>query len=444
MRYIMQVSDDNPTLVNKFNTLQEWLSWQENIHFLSIDLGLARIQHIYEALLVSAKPLTITVGGTNGKGSTVAYLEAFYLAAGYKVGTFTSPHVLRYNERIKINGVPVDDNMICNAFEQINTIRGDTALSYFEFCTLAGLFIFSQANMDIQILEIGLGGRLDAVNIADPDLAIITSIAIDHSEWLGETREAIGREKAGIFRPYIPVIISDPKPPCSMLKIAQEKQTQLFCFGHAYTYYKTDQNTWTWHSLPRNIENLPLPPLKGEHQYRNASSAILAVQCLSQRLPVHDDAIRIGLQNVQLLGRFQLIEHSIPVLLDVAHNPQAAQTLLDHINQYYPNKRIYAIFSMMKDKDIVSVLSLMKPVVMEWFFVPLLKNARAATEPMIASAFKQCNIDSINLGFSNFAEAFSAVNNKATSEDLILVFGSFFLVAECCLTLKIGEIKNGS
>ena len=427
--------------MNRFNSLQDWLTWQESLHPLPIDLGLERVKRVFEKLLPNyknQKPPTITVAGTNGKGSTVAYLQEFYFAAGHKVGAYTSPHILRYNERIKINGKSVSDELICAAFEQIDTARGDISLSYFEFSTLAALLIFLQEKVAIQILEVGLGGRLDAVNIVDTDIAIVTSIAIDHVEYLGKTRDEIGLEKAGVFRANTPAIVSDLRPPASLLNYAYEKNVLLLQLGKTFFYEKHGE-TWTWQGMSQTISDLPNPALKGNHQFRNASAAIFATQCLVNDLPVSETSLKMGLKNVKLAGRFQLVNGEIPVLLDVGHNPQAVQTLVDYLTENFANRRIYAIFSMMKDKDIAGVLALMKPVVSDWFFAPLPQNPRAVSEEKMRELFLQCDISNANFGFSNFAQAFLAAKNNAKSGDLILVFGSFFLVSDCCANLKIGE-----
>ena len=322
----------------------------------------------YKALNPSAiKPITITVAGTNGKGSCIAYLEAIYRAQGYKVGAYTSPHILKYNERIKIDGKPVADDLICKAFERIEQVRDQTSLSYFEFGTLAALDIFSRADLDIQLLEVGLGGRLDAVNIVEPDAAIISSIGIDHVAWLGETREKIGFEKAGIFRANVPAIIGDPNPPAALKQVADDKQAIFYAIVNDYGYAKQEDG-WQWRFGNKQINQLPEPALKGEHQYRNASAVIMAINLLADKLPVAEQAIWQGLANVQLPGRFQLIDGIIPVLLDVGHNPEAVQTLVEYLQQNFPNRRIHAIFSMMKDKDIAEVLRIMDPVVTSWFF----------------------------------------------------------------------------
>ncbi|HAJ80507.1 MAG TPA: bifunctional tetrahydrofolate synthase/dihydrofolate synthase [Fibrobacteres bacterium] len=414
----------------RFDSLKGWLDWQESLHPVKIDLGLERAAQVYHALNPDCiKPITITVAGTNGKGSCIAYLEAIYRAQGYRVGAYSSPHILKYNERIKIDGKPVSDELICEAFARIESVRCNTSLSYFEFGTLAALDIFWRSGLDIQLLEVGLGGRLDAVNIIDPNVSLITSIGIDHIDWLGETREAIGQEKAGIFRAKTPAIIGDCDPPESLLQSAIDKDARLYCINKDFSY-KKQTTTWDWFAGDRHISQLPEPGLKGEHQYRNASSVILAVEVLAKSLPVSDMAIRIGLKNIQLLGRFQLIDDKIPVLVDVGHNPEAVKTLVDYLNMTFPDKRIHAVFSMMKDKDIAGVLEIMNPVVYDWFFAPI-ANPRAATEPLMRKIFSQSSVSRISFGFTGFADAFNAAKNQSLENDLLLVFGSFFLVSDC-------------
>jgi len=414
----------------RFDSLKGWLDWQESLHPVTIDLGLERAAQVYHALNPDCiKPITITVAGTNGKGSCIAYLEAIYRAQGYRVGAYSSPHILKYNERIKIDGKPVSDELICEAFARIESVRCNTSLSYFEFGTLAALDIFWRSGLDIQLLEVGLGGRLDAVNIIDPNVSLITSIGIDHIDWLGETREAIGQEKAGIFRAKTPAIIGDCDPPESLLQSAIDKDARLYCINKDFGY-KKQTTTWDWFAGDRHISQLPEPGLKGEHQYRNASSVILAVEVLAKSLPVSDMAIRIGLKNIQLLGRFQLIDDKIPVLIDVGHNPEAVKTLVDYLNMTFPDKRIHAVFSMMKDKDIAGVLEIMNPVVYDWFFAPI-ANPRAATEPLMRKIFSQSSVSRISFGFTGFADAFNAAKNQSLENDLLLVFGSFFLVSDC-------------
>lgn len=413
----------------RFTTLDDWLAWQEQFHPRPIDLGLERVAEVLERLDSQPERIpTITVAGTNGKGSCVAFLEAIYLAQGYKVGAYTSPHILRYNERIRIGGVPVGSEEICAAFGRIDAVRADTSLSYFEFGTLAALDLFSRAAVDVRILEVGLGGRLDAVNIIDADVALVTTIGIDHVDWLGHTLDDIGREKAGIFRTASPAVVGDYKVPESLLQVAAEKRARVLQLGHGFDYQKHPK-CWDWSSDTLELTNLPLPALPGEHQFRNASAVIMAVTSLQALLPVSQDAICQGLQAVTLPGRFQLVSGDPAVLLDVGHNPQAVQTLLEHLQAHFPQTKVHAVFAMMKDKDIPGALSVMKDQVAEWYLAPL-KNPRAANDDLLCSYFRQQDIKQVNYGYVDFAEAFNAARSHARSGELILIFGSFFLVSE--------------
>ncbi|AMK78879.1 MULTISPECIES: bifunctional tetrahydrofolate synthase/dihydrofolate synthase [Methylomonas] len=415
--------------MTRFDSLQAWLDWQEKLHPRPIDLGLGRVAGVYRQLNPEQKKLpTITVAGTNGKGSCVAFLEAIYRAAGYRVGAYTSPHILRYNERIRIDGEPVDDTLICEAFTRIDAARGETSLSYFEFGTLAALSIFADADLDIQLLEVGLGGRLDAVNIVDPDAAIVTTIALDHVDWLGHTEEAIGREKAGIFRPGVAAIIGDQQAPRSVVEVAEQVGAIALKMGGEFTYQKR-LDDWEWRFADIQIGQLPPPAFKGEHQYRNASAAIMAVKTLQPVLAVSDDAIRQGLQSAQLPGRFQLIAGAPRILLDVGHNPQAVQTLIDYLREYFPEIRIHAVFAMMRDKDIAGVLNMMRDKVTTWYLAPLV-NPRAASADMLETIFQQQGLDNVRSGFADFTEAFQAARQNTGQDELLLIFGSFFLVSE--------------
>lgn len=415
--------------MKRFHTLEDWLAWQESLHPQTIDLGLERAGKVFQILHPDAvKPPTITVAGTNGKGSCIAFLESIYRAQGYRVGAYTSPHILKYNERIRIDGEPVSDQLIFEAFERIDSARGDISLSYFEFGTLAALDIFFRSDLDVQLLEVGLGGRLDAVNIIDTDVALITSICIDHVDWLGETREAIGQEKAGIFRAHKPAVVGDPEPPQSLLQSAEAKKTLLFRFGDDFCY-KKHTDCWDWVSADRILKQLPMPKLKGEHQYRNAASVIQAIERMQAVLPVSKQSICQGLENVSLKGRFQLIDGDIPVLLDVSHNPQAVRSLYDYLTDVFPGKRIHAIFAMMKDKDIAGVVTIMRPLIHDWYIAPV-NNSRVASIKTLQRTFDQCGVENVRFDFNSLAEAVVAVNNHAEKGDLILVFGSFFLVSE--------------
>lgn len=426
-----------------FDSLKGWLDWQETLHPKSIDLGLKRVAQVFQRLKTNAvKPVTITVAGTNGKGSTIAFLEAIYRAQGLSVGAYTSPHIIKYNERIKVDGVAVSDSLICASFERVEAVRDDISLSYFEFSTLAALDIFSRANVDIQLLEVGLGGRLDAVNIVDADATIITSISIDHTAWLGETREAIAYEKSGIFRKGIAAIISDTNPPQILIDHANKTHAPLLRISHEFSYKKANEH-WSWHQQNSDINELPPPRLKGEHQYRNASAALTAIQTLQDKVPVSDAAIKQGLSQASLAGRFQLIQSVPPVLLDVSHNPQAALALVEYLQAEFKKTPIHAIFTMMSDKDLVGVIKLMHPFIKHWYISPL-DNPRTSKKSDIHHAFQVCHIEQLSSDFENFISAYQAAKTGAdTDNGLVLVFGSFFLVSEY-LTLFNKSLDNNS
>jgi dihydrofolate synthase/folylpolyglutamate synthase len=413
----------------RFDTLADWLAWQENLHPQAIDLGLARVARVFDRMdSRGALPFTITVGGTNGKGSCVAMLDAILRHAGYKVGTYTSPHILRYNERICIDGHPVDDGRICAAFGRIDEVRGDTSLSFFEFGTLAALDIFLAADLDVQVLEVGLGGRLDAVNLIDADVSLIASIDIDHQDWLGDTREAIGLEKAGIFRTGRPAVLGDPDAPGSVLRHAEAQGVPLYRLGHEYGY-EAAADAWTWQGCGRRLENLPFPAIPGEHQLMNASAVLETLQLVRDRRPVAEEAIRGGLSRVNLPGRFQLFPGAVPVLLDVAHNPQAVRILARHLRAHFPGRRIHAVFAVMRDKDIAGIVANIRDLIDHWYLAPL-RMPRAAPPQQLADMLRNLGIGFVRQGFAEAAEAFAAARLNAQNGDLILVFGSFFLVSE--------------
>ncbi len=414
-----------------FDTLKGWLDWQESLHPRSIDLGLDRVTQVYHALKAPApkKLVTITVAGTNGKGSSIAFLEAIYLAQGLKVGAYTSPHIINYNERIKINAQPISDELICAAFARIEAVRNNISLSYFEFGTLAALDIFSRSELDIQLLEVGLGGRLDAVNIVDPDAAIVTSISIDHTAWLGETREAIAYEKSGVFRANTPAITGELEPPQPLIDNAEKINARLLRLGHEFSYQK-NATSWDWQCGKNHLNDLPAPQLKGEHQYRNAASVLTAIDNLQSKIAVSEQAIKQGLSNTKLAGRFQYIKSAPPVLLDVSHNPQAAQALVEHLQAEFQHTPVHAIFTMMNDKDLTGVISLMQPFIKHWYIAPL-DHSRASTESELKNAFQHCDIIQVSFGFENFLTSYYAAKNKAQADQgVILIFGSFFLVSE--------------
>ena len=413
----------------RFPTLDEWLVWQETLHPKAIDLGLSRVRKVFLALgLAGRTPITLTVGGTNGKGSCVAMLDAILRAQGYRVGTYTSPHLLRYNERIRINDECLRDEEICSAFERIDQARGETTLSFFEFGTLAALDIFSNAKLDVQILEVGLGGRLDAVNLIDAEGAMIATIDIDHQDWLGDTREQIALEKAGIFRPGRPAVVGDPNPPDSLRAFAHEQGIELLCQGRDFVCKKNERG-WDWRASGHSYQNLPLPAIRGEHQLLNAAAVLQLLQAVASRLPVSEAAIRQGLADVRLTGRFQYIDGNVPVLLDVAHNPQSVAILAEHLRKEYGDRTIHAVFAIMRDKDIATVVDSIRPMVNYWYLAPL-KMPRAAPEATLRELLNHHGISRVDGGFADSGEAFAAAQRNAQNGDLVVVFGSFFLVSE--------------
>lgn len=414
----------------RFQTLADWLVWQEGLHPKSIDLGLGRVGKVYRTLGISGKrPITLTIGGTNGKGSCVAMLDAILRAEGYRVGTYTSPHLLSYNERIKINGVPMDDDAICESFGRIDAARGDITLSFFEFGTLAALDIFSRADLDVQILEVGLGGRLDAVNLIDADAAMIASIDIDHQDWLGNSRAQIALEKAGIFRSGTPAIVGDPDPPSSLLDFAGAQGIRLLCQQRDFGFEKAAER-WRWYGDGDSVGDLPFPALRGDHQFLNASAGIQVLRSIRQKLPVSDSSIRRGLESVRLTGRFQLIDSGpVPTLLDVAHNPQSVQVLASFLQQEFAGKRIHAVFAVMRDKDIEGVLRPIKDLISRWYLAPL-SISRAAPEENLLKVFGDLSVAPVEHGFPGSASAFAAAFANAQNVDLVVIFGSFFLVSE--------------
>ncbi|TAN51505.1 MAG: bifunctional tetrahydrofolate synthase/dihydrofolate synthase [Methylococcaceae bacterium] len=412
----------------RFSTLADWLAWQETLHPKPIDLGLQRVRRVFDALGGGELPYTITVGGTNGKGSSVALLVAILRAAGYRVGAYTSPHLLRYNERIQIDGRPVDDQALCDAFARVDAARGDTSLSYFEFGTLTALDIFRRGAVDVQVLEVGLGGRLDAVNIVDADAALLASIDIDHQEWLGDTCAAIALEKAGIYRQGRPAVLGDAQAPQSLLDYALEQGIPLDCQCRDFGFTVGDAG-WSWHSGQLVMQNLPFPALAGRHQLFNAAAVLQLLRRIGERLPVPETAIRQGLSTVTLAGRFQLLPGTPPVLVDVAHNPQAVRVLAGYLREAFAGRRVLAVFAIMRDKDVAGVVNGITDLVAAWYLAPL-ALPRAAAVPALQTQIAASSQAPIHTGFADVAQAFQAARREAGAGDLIVVFGSFFLVAE--------------
>ncbi len=416
----------------RFATLEAWLRWQERLHPRAIDLGLERVASVWRRLDAPLEGTTvITVAGTNGKGSTVALLEAILMQAGLSTGSYTSPHLVRYNERIRLDGEPVADEALLEAFDAVDRARGKTALTYFEFGTLAALWILSRQRVEAALLEVGLGGRLDAVNLLDADLALVTSIGLDHQEWLGGDREAIGREKAGIFRPGRPAVFSAPDMPASVGEAAAVLGTPLHRNG-VHFHLAEQEAGWSWWSGSRRFDDLPPPALPGRHQLDNAAGVLMALRLLEERLPVDEPAIRRGLRQVALPGRLQRIRRGgVTWILDVAHNPQAVEALAGALEARPRSGRTLALFGMFRDKDAAAAIRLLEPLVDEWHYVSL-RGERGRPAARLAEIRPGRIHDSV-------AEGLRAVEARARPGDRVVVFGSFRVVEQALPLLEAGD-----
>jgi dihydrofolate synthase/folylpolyglutamate synthase len=398
-------------------------------------MGLERVATVGARLDLRFDCPVITVGGTNGKGSTCAMLESMLMQGSYRVGLYTSPHILDFNERARIDGHSVSDAVFCDAFAAVEAVRGDVSLTYFEFTTLAILKLFADAKLDAVILEVGLGGRLDAVNIIDPDVAIVTSVDLDHQQYLGDTREKIGFEKAGIFRPQRAAICGDPSPPQSLVEHANAIGTDLWLFGRDFNY-SGDRQQWSYGGRAVRRHALAYPSLRGANQLLNASAALAALEVLRDRLPLGAQEIRAGLVLVELPGRFQVLPGRPAVILDVAHNPHAAATLAQNLDQMGFFPYTYAVFGAMSDKDVSGILSHLKDKIDHWYFCDL-PLPRAASAESLASALSDAGfVAGKDAGgersvqcFGTPAEAYAAARDRVGENDRIIVFGSFLTVA---------------
>jgi dihydrofolate synthase/folylpolyglutamate synthase len=414
----------------RFHSLEAWLSWQESLHPSAIDLGLERPGRVLQTLgLDSPSHTVITVAGTNGKGSSVAMLESILLAAGYRVGCYTSPHLLRYNERVRIDGKPVDDMRLCAAFERIDHARGEISLTYFEFGTLAAFEIFDSAGLDVVVLEVGMGGRLDAVNLLDADVALVTAIDIDHAAWLGDDREAIGYEKAGIFRQGKAAVCSDPQPPHSLLRHAEEVGAPLHQLEREYRYVQEGES-WRWQGQSMSREALPLPALRGRFQLQNAAGVLMVLELLAERLPVAVQHLRQGLHALTLPGRFQVIPGEVTTILDVAHNPQSAAALAQNLAAMPVTGTTHAVVAMLADKAMEEVVQLLRDVVEHWYAAGLDVYRGADSATMAAAVDASGSVQ----GYPDVGAALTAAKAAAHLGDRIVIFGSFHTVAAAMST----------
>jgi dihydrofolate synthase/folylpolyglutamate synthase len=408
-------------------TLAGWLARLEQLHPSTIELGLERVNRVKAALGLAPTFPLILVGGTNGKGSTCAYLEAILDAAGYKTGLYTSPHLLRYNERVRIAGREANDTELVAAFERIDAARGDATLTYFEFGTLSAVLQFVDAGVDVAILEVGLGGRLDAVNVFDADAAIVTSVDLDHMDYLGDTREKIGFEKAGIYRAGRPAICSDVAPPESLLDHARRIGADLRCIERDFTAQR-DGAHWVYQSPDTTRNALPLPAMAGAYQLRNAAGALAALDALQHRLPVSEAAIHAGLATAQVPGRFQRIACAPDVFLDVAHNPEAARALAAILREQPVAGRTLAVVGMLADKDAAGVLAALSGEIDAWWVCS--PDSPRARDAVALAAELRTQVQGVPISVQpDVVAALAAARSTAREGDRILVFGSFYTVA---------------
>lgn len=420
---------------NTPRTLADWLILLETRHSKAIDMGLARVAQVKQQLDIHFTCPVIMVAGTNGKGSTCAMLEAILMRAGYRVGLYIKPHFLHFNERARVDGTPASDAALVAAFEAVERQRGEISLTYFEFTTLAIMKLLAAARLDVVILEVGLGGRLDAVNVIDADVSIVTSIDIDHTDYLGSTREAIGFEKAGIFRPGKSAICGDPLPPQALIKHAHAIGADLWLMGRDFNY-TGDKQQWAYGGRSQRRNALAYPSLRGANQLLNAAAALAALEALRERLPISAQEARTGLATVELPGRFQVLPGRPLVILDVAHNPHAAAALAQNLDNMGFHPYTYAVFGSMLDKDIAGMIAHLKDKIDHWCVTDL-PSERAATaqqlqdqlldagvepkyEPDAACTIETCDTP---------AAAFAHAQSRASENDRIVVFGSFLTVA---------------
>ncbi len=417
---------ENITLPQATSPLAAWLSYLENLHSKAIDMGLERVSQVAARLdVLKPAPFVFTVAGTNGKGTTCRTLEAMLMAAGYKVGVYSSPHLVRYTERVRVQNTELAESAHTAAFAEIEAARGEISLTYFEYGTLSALWLFKQAQLDVVILEVGLGGRLDATNIVDPDVAVVTSIALDHTDWLGPDRESIGREKAGIFRAGKPAIVGEPDMPHTIADVAQEKGAQLKRRDVDWRYSVTESN-WRFEDAAGALENLPLPQVPQP----NAATALAALR--ASGLAVSEQAMRDGIQNAILAGRFQIVSESPRLILDVAHNPHAAAYLAGRLKSLPKTGRVLAVIGMLHDKDIGGTLACMETVVDSWYCAPL-EGPRGATAQQLMEHLGE------GKSFASVELAWRAAMADASPEDTVLVCGSFHTVAHVMDVMDAGR-----
>jgi len=429
-------------ITDKPRTLQDWLAWLETLHPREIELGLERTREVGERLTLVQPPFTIvTVAGTNGKGSTVAMLEHALHAAGYRVGAYTSPHLIDYNERVRVATQEVSDAQLINAFERVEAARHDTPLTYFEFGTLAALDLFRDQGIEIALLEVGLGGRLDAVNAWDADVAIVTSVGTDHQDWLGPDREVIGREKAGVFRAGRCAICGDTDPPRSLLQQAQVVDARLFCIGRDFHVDRMEHG-WSWNFEKMRQAGLPRPAMRGNYQLNNAACMIMALKCLAGLFPVTVADIRAGLTQAVIRGRFQTLPGFPRVVLDVAHNREAAIALADTLRAQPCVGNTIAVCAMLRDKPHRDVARTLAPLISAWHVAPLV-GSRAMSAKDMHDALVEAGVQVPVSMHASVEAAFAVAHAAASPDDRIVVFGSFHTVGDILRALSSRDGDHG-
>ncbi len=409
------------------STLPEWLGYIEQVHPRAIAMGLERVQAVRQAMGLQPSFPLITVGGTNGKGSACAMLESILHEAGYRVACYTSPHLLRYNERIRVSRVEATDDEIVAALRAVDAARGEIPLTYFEFTTLAAVSIYVERRVECAILEVGLGGRLDAVNAFDADCAMVMSIALDHMDYLGDTREAIAIEKAGIMRPGRPAICAERDPPHTLAERAAEIGARFLLQGRDFDYEAQPQQ-WRYRGPGGERHGLPYPALRGRYQLANASACLAALDTMRSALPVSANAVRSGLLKTENPGRFQVLPGRPTTVLDVAHNPHAAAALAGTLRELPGKGRVYAVFAMLKDKDIAGVVAAAQAGIDEWLIAGI-DAPRGADAAMLRAALTEAAVRGTVREHASIAEAYERACEQAGDDDKIVAFGSFYTVA---------------
>lgn len=424
-------------LAPRFDSLAAWLSWQEQLHFPAIELGLERCRTVACRMGLLPPGFTVlTIAGTNGKGSSAAMLDLALRGAGYRVGKYTSPHLMRYNERICVDGEEMTDDVLCRVFNQVDGAREEISLTYFEFGTLAAIQVFREMDVDLAIMEVGLGGRLDAVNILDADVALVTTVDLDHERWLGFDRESIGREKAGIFRAGRAAICADPQPPGSVIQAAQSVGAVYFQLGRDFRYSVTGEE-WDWHHVGGSaLFAIPSPGINHERQVQNAAGVLMVLSAIAERFPVSPEVIRASLRDFHLPGRFQVVTGRIPFILDVAHNRQAGQVLAENLVRLPCAGRTHLVIGMLKDKNHRAFVEALSGIVDCWYAATL-HDKRGATGSELAEEIRKAHSRPALLEFDHVSEAVAAAMGAAVPGDRMVVTGSFLTVSAALRWLNL-------